>query len=45
MLACPINFISAGRLMPARIMSEANVVRKRWGVGQFDAGGLAMVAE
>ena len=24
---CPINFMSAGRLMPARIMSEAKVVR------------------
>src|SRR5438270_2123700 len=35
MLACPINFISAGRLMPARTMSEAKVVRKRCGLASL----------
>jgi len=36
--------MSAGRLIPARIMSEAKVCRND-GVGEVDAGGLAMEAK
>jgi len=35
MSAWPINCISAGRLMPARTISEAKVCRNRWGLANW----------
>src|SRR5690242_5328978 len=43
--ACPIRCMSAGKLMPARIMSVAKVCRNRWGLAFGDTGGLAMMTE
>ena len=45
MWACPINCMRAGRLIPARTISEAKVVSKATGVCERDTGGVAMVAE
>ena len=43
-IGVPISCMSAGRLMPARTMSEAKVCRKRCGLA-LDAGGSAMMTE